>query len=146
MSLLDLTEILSIIKTKIKNPKKIVEVGIGPYTEIALSLKKIYPNAQIISADISFSNDKYAELKSQGILVKNDDITKPNMEIYKNADLIYSIRPPIELIPNLVELAKKAKTKLLIRCFTGETPSNEIMKELKRSNTKYSILLTYNLW
>ena len=43
-----------------------------------------------------------------------DDISNPNLEIYENADLIYSIRPPFELIPKLASLGKRIGADVLI--------------------------------
>ena len=49
-----------------------------------------------------------------------DDITNPNLELYENVDIIYSIRPPSELQPHLVNLAKEIGAELIIKPLTGE--------------------------
>ncbi len=88
---------------------KIVEVGVGKFLEISeiLSSKE---NITLIRTDINPKDST----------VIKDDITKPNMKIYENTDLIYSIRPPNELQPYLVKLANKINAQLIIKPLTNE--------------------------
>ena len=88
---------------------KIVEVGVGKFLEISeiLSSKE---NITLIRTDIN---------PKDSTTIK-DDITKPNMKIYENTDLIYSIRPPSELQPYLVKLANKINAQLIIKPLTNE--------------------------
>ncbi len=88
---------------------KIVEVGVGKFLEISeiLSSKE---NITLIRTDINPKDST----------VIKDDITKPNMKIYENTDLIYSIRPPSELQPYLVKLANKINAQLIIKPLTNE--------------------------
>jgi len=44
-----------------------------------------------------------------------DDIAEPEPSLYQGARLIYSIRPPPELIPHLQRIARKVGADLLIR-------------------------------
>ena len=64
----------------------IVEVGVGGFPLVALTLQE-HLNMDIIMTDIKPYHDQ--------IVV--DDITNPNLNIYRDASLIYSIRPPEEL-------------------------------------------------
>ena len=88
---------------------KIVEVGVGKFLEISeiLSSKE---NITLIRTDINPKDST----------VIKDDITNPNMKIYENTDLIYSIRPPSELQPYLVKLANKINAQLIIKPLTNE--------------------------
>ena len=88
---------------------KIVEVGVGKFLEISeiLSSKE---NITLIRTDINPKDST----------VIKDDITKPNMKIYENTDLIYSIRPSSELQPYLVKLANKINAQLIIKPLTNE--------------------------
>ncbi len=88
---------------------KIVEVGVGKFLEISeiLSSKE---NITLIRTDINPKDST----------VIKDDITKPNMKIYENTDLIYSIRPPSELQPYLIKLANKINAQLIIKPLTNE--------------------------
>jgi uncharacterized protein len=82
---------------------KIIEVGVGRFPEVALILEE-YLNIDIIMTDIKPSHTE----------IIKDDITKPNLKIYNNSSLIYSIRPPPELHPYLINLAKKILSDLII--------------------------------
>ncbi|BDZ70728.1 hypothetical protein GCM10025861_12450 [Methanobacterium petrolearium] len=44
-----------------------------------------------------------------------DDIRQPNLKIYENAQLIYSIRPPEELHPHLENLSDITGADLIIK-------------------------------
>jgi hypothetical protein len=43
-----------------------------------------------------------------------DDIFSPNRDWYKGADVIYAIRPAIEMVPPLVALARAINSDLLV--------------------------------
>ena len=88
---------------------KIAEVGVGKFDRIAESLSK-EDNITIIKTDISPANDS----------IIKDDITNPNIELYEDVDIIYSIRPPSELQPHLVNLALKIGSQLIIKPLTNE--------------------------
>ena len=87
----------------------IAEVAIGQYDKIALELLK-KDNITLIKTDINPKDDS----------VIKDDITKPNLDLYKDVSIIYSIRPPSELQPYLVDLALKIKSQLIIKPLTNE--------------------------
>ena len=92
-----------------KNPTKIAEIGIGKFTQVFDYLNE-QENVEIIKTDI-LPNDS-------GVI--KDDITNPNLELYKNMDIIYSIRPPSELQPYLISLALKINSQLIIKPLTNE--------------------------
>ncbi len=83
---------------------KIVEVGAGNFIEVALNLQK-HLKMDIIMTDIKPSHE--------GIL--QDDIVNPNLKIYKDASLIYSIRPPEELQPYIMKVAEVVGADLIIK-------------------------------
>lgn len=95
-------------ETQNKNVK-IIEVGVGKFDETAniLSSKE---NITLIKTDINPKDET----------IIKDDITNPNLELYKNTDIIYSIRPPSELQPYLVTLANKINCQLIIKPLTNE--------------------------
>ena len=67
-------------------PVTIAEIAVGKFDKIAEELSK-KDNITIIKTDIS--------PKDSTVIM--DDITNPNLKLYENVDLIYSIRPPSEL-------------------------------------------------
>lgn len=107
-----------------KNPTKICEIGVGKFTQVFDYLNK-QDNVEIIKTDIS-PNDSS---------VIKDDVTKPDLKLYKNLNIIYSIRPPSELQPHIIDLALKTNTKLIIKpLFNEDINSKNIKLTLKNYN------------
>lgn len=88
---------------------KIAEVAVGKYDKIAEILSS-KDNITLIKTDI---------IPKDSTVIK-DDITNPNMKLYEDADIIYSIRPPSELQPYLVNLAMETGSQLIIKPLTNE--------------------------
>lgn len=91
------------------NNVKIAEIGVGKFDRIAETLAN-KENVTIIKTDI---------IPKDSSVIK-DDITNPNLELYEDVDIIYSIRPPSELQPHLVDLARKIDSQLIIKPLTNE--------------------------
>ena len=91
------------------NPVKIAEVGIGKFSKVADTLSQ-KENITLIKTDINPDNDE----------VIRDDVTNPDLRLYEDVDIIYSIRPPSELQPHLVNLAQKTGSQLIIKPLTNE--------------------------
>ena len=91
------------------NNVKIAEVGVGKFDMIAeiLSSKE---NITLIKTDIAPKDST----------VIKDDITTPNLKLYYDVDIIYSIRPPSELQPYLIKLAENINSQLIIKPLTNE--------------------------
>ena len=49
-----------------------------------------------------------------GIPVARDDVFSPDGDLYRGADLIYAIRPGVEMVPPLIALARKVGSDLLV--------------------------------
>lgn len=88
---------------------RIAEVGVGKFSRIADMLGE-RENITIIKTDIDPADDT----------VIQDDITNPDLELYRGVDIIYSIRPPSELQPHLARLAEKVGSQLIIKPLTNE--------------------------
>lgn len=119
VGLLDAENIIEYIASNYKGSRKIVEIGVGRVHQIALGLREKLPETEIVVTDIEPNNLKQIP-HSHGLKTVVDDITAPRMGIYANSTLIYSIRPPPELHPHLLELAKKVQADLIIRLLTNE--------------------------
>lgn len=89
---------------------KVVEVGVGSRPQVALILKDWM---DVVVTDIN-------EQRYSGIRFCMDDIFNPDIEIYRNASLVYSIRPPIDLQEAIAKTAKEVGADLLIRPFGNE--------------------------
>ena len=105
-------EIAEYISKKYSSAKKIIEVGIGrsPYT--ALLLQKLLPKTELKVVDVD--REAVEELRKIGLKAFVDDLTNPSLEIYRGADLIYSIRPPFELIPKIASLGIRTGSDIMI--------------------------------
>ncbi|GFO97251.1 hypothetical protein ig2599ANME_1451 [groundwater metagenome] len=89
---------------------KVIEVGVGSRPQVALALKE---GLDVVVTDIN--EQEYA-----GVRFCRDDIFAPDMGIYRNASLIYSIRPPIDMQEAIAKIAKKVGADMLIRPFGNE--------------------------
>ena len=113
-----------------KNPTRICEIAVGKFTQVYDYLDS-QENVEIIKTDIS-PNDPS---------VIRDDITNPNHDLYKYLDIIYSIRPPSELQPYIIDLALKTDTKLIIKPLFNEDINSRRVK-LKLKNYKKASFYT----
>ncbi len=109
---------------------KIAEIGVGKFDRIANSLSE-RENITLIKTDIS----------PKDATVIKDDITRPNIDLYKDVDIIYSIRPPSELQPHLVGLADKIGSQLIIKPLTNEDLNTGRVK-MKLKNFKKASFYT----
>ena len=104
-----------------KNPTKICEIGVGKFTQVFDYLSK-EENVEIFKTDISPTDSS----------VLKDDVTNHDLELYKDLDIIYSIRPPSELQPYIVDLALKTSTKLIIKpLFNEDINTKRVQLKLK---------------
>jgi len=106
------SKIAHLISKLYPRARKIVEVGVGRSPHTLLQLKSLLPNAEIIATDIN--QEVVRELDEMGVKSLVDDIFEPDEKIYEGADLIYSIRPPFELIARLAKLGSRIGADVLI--------------------------------
>ena len=107
-----------------ENKVKIAEIAVGKFNQVAQRLSE-EENITIIKTDIN-PNDSS---------VIKDDITNPNVDLYKDVDIIYSIRPPSELQPYIVKLAQEIDSQLIIKPLTNEDLNTPKVK-MKLKNFK----------
>jgi len=89
---------------------KVIEIGVGNSFGVALALKE---ELDIVVTDMH--EQKYA-----GVRFCRDDVFAPDMGIYRNATLLYSIRPPVDLQVAMAKIAREVGADLLIRPFGHE--------------------------
>ena len=85
---------------------KVVEVGVGYYSDVAGLL--VAQGLQVILTDRE-------ERLVAGLKVEKDDIFSPRLELYRGAEMIYSIRPPLEMQLAMGVVAKEVGADVLIR-------------------------------
>ncbi|AEG17458.1 UPF0146 family protein [Methanobacterium paludis] len=105
---------------------KIVEVGAGSFLEVALNLQR-HLKMDITMTDIKPSHE----------CILQDDIGNPDLKIYKDASLIYSIRPPEELHPLIMKLADDVGADLIIKPLSTDFINTD--KKMKLINYKKAI-------
>lgn len=97
---------------------KIVEVGVGNFPVVARILEE-HLKINIIMTDIKPSHQT----------IIPDDICHPDLKIYTDAELIYSIRPPEELHPHLEKVSRAVGSDLIIKpVFTDSIHTRGKMK------------------
>jgi uncharacterized protein len=109
----------------------IVEVGVGTFQEVARNLKS-HHKLNIVMTDIKPSHDDIIQ----------DDICHPNLKIYKDAQLIYSIRPPEELHTCLFKVAKSIKSDLIIKPLSTDVINSK--ENFKLINYKKTVFYRFS--
>jgi len=120
LTLLDAEDIVDFITSNYSNAKKIVEIGVGSLPSIAIPLKKRLPSTTVIVIDMDRTRIREIEQEHPELVAIKDDVFRPEYAIYRGASLIYSIRPPPELIPAISDLSKAMNTDVLIRPLSSE--------------------------
>ena len=81
-----------------------VEVGFGGKTVAAKIL--LEAGIPVLCTDVhTYNTDVPAVV---------DDCVEPDYSLYENADVIYAIRPGVEIVPALISLARKMNCDLII--------------------------------
>lgn len=88
---------------------KVVEIGVGKFFDISNYLIAC-ESIDLIKVDINPADSS----------VVKDDIMEPDLSIYEGVDLIYSIRPPYEIQPYLIDLSEKVNSSIIIKPLSGE--------------------------
>jgi len=83
-----------------------VEVGIGNNPDAA----------RVIAAagGLLLCTDIRPGIRHDGLTVVTDDIFEPDARLYAGADLIYAVRPGVEMVPPLIALAARINCDLLV--------------------------------
>jgi len=90
---------------------KVVEVGIGYNWTVAKELKK--RGFYVVATDIK-------PIDIDEIEFYIDNVMEPELKIYEGASLVYSIRPPPEIVPYIVAVANAVKADCLVRPFAND--------------------------
>jgi uncharacterized UPF0146 family protein len=89
---------------------KVVEIGVGNFFKVADYLKKTNNELEIVMVDI--------DSKRKDVI--KEDIINPKLHIYKDAKVIYSIRPPYELQNYIEKIAINLNALLIIKPLFNE--------------------------
>ncbi len=98
---------------------KVVEVGVGSYFEVAERLANA--GLKVVTVDIVPRN------APSSVEFYVDDVSKPSMEIYTGASLIYSIRPPPEIFESIKRVAFAVNADCIIKPLYGDFPGGRLV-------------------
>ena len=119
-----------ILKLAIENSKKtgkktkIVEIGVGKFQTISKNLSK-NENIDLIMTDINPANEN----------IMKDDVFNPDMSIYEDVDILFSIRPPGELQEAIMKIRDEVNATLIIKPLFNEDLNIKTQKmKLKNYN------------
>lgn len=93
-----------------KRYRRVAEIGIGKNTTVAEFLKS--KGVFVIATDVR-------EVATT-VEFYIDDVLNPKVEIYKDIELVYSIRPPPELLPAIKKLSKILNADCIVKPLYGD--------------------------
>ncbi|NJE49453.1 UPF0146 family protein [Thermococcus sp. 9N3] len=96
---------------------KAVELGIGFQTKVALRLTEL--GYDVLAIDW---NEKAVEnARKAGIKALRDDLFRPMLGLYRDAVVLYSVRPTPEIMKPIVELSKNTGVPLVVLPLSGDS-------------------------
>lgn len=99
--------------------RKVVEVGIGNFSAVAELLAS--RNFYVVATDI------VKRQVPENVEFYVDDIRNPELKIYEGASLVYSIRPPPEIVNDIVKVAKIIGADCIIKPLYGDYFDGELI-------------------
>lgn len=100
--------------------RKIVEIGVGHFPLVAAYIKRELPHVDVIVTDVDREKLRKVRSSHPRLHAELDDILAPKLGIYRGSSLLYSLRPPPELVPYIVDVARRVAADVLIRPLSGE--------------------------
>lgn len=91
--------------------RKAVEIGIGHDPRVA---------QELVRRGIEVTATDRAAVHHPGLAVVRDDVTEPRIALYQDADVLYAVRPPPELVPHLIRLARIVNADLLVKALASD--------------------------
>ncbi len=101
------------------------EIGIGHVPDIAFALLK--HGVKVFATDVR-------PFQYDGLAVILDDITEPDFSLYASVDLIYSLRPPPELVPYMIRLAQAVSADVIVKPLSSDYLGG---KMIRNGNTAF---------
>lgn len=105
----DYKDFAEYIAQRYPKAERIVEIGVGKELSVLEELRRRM-KAEVVAIDV------------RGGSALKDDVTRPRLELYRGASLIYSIRPNPELYPHLIKVAREVGADLIIRPLSSDPP------------------------
>ncbi|HDZ36659.1 MAG TPA: hypothetical protein ENH81_07120 [Thermococcus sp.] len=96
--------------------KRAVEIGVGFQLSVALKLRELGYDVTVID----WNEKAVANARKAGLNAIRDDVFNPRLEIYRDADVIYSVRPTPEIVRPILRLGRTIKKPVYILPFSGD--------------------------
>ncbi len=114
--------------------KRVIEVACGKYSHVAFLLSQ---SLSVVVTDIL--NREVVDERIKPLYVK-DDITSPDLGLYQNAQLLYAMRPPLEIQHAILHVAHVVHADILIKSL-----NDEILDALQASLRNYQGVAFYHI-
>ena len=95
------------------------EIGIGHVPDVALAL--LTQGVDVFGTDVR-------QFHYNGLRVVLDDITEPDFSLYTSVDLIYSLRPPPELVPYMIRLAHAVSADMIVKPLSSDYVGGKMVR------------------
>lgn len=89
-----------------KNYRDVIEIGIGRNSDVATACAGA--GLRVRATDIR------PVLPIEGVEGRVDDVFAPDLPWYRGADLIYAVRPGVEMVPAMIDLARAIGCDLVV--------------------------------
>ncbi|WP_457741695.1 UPF0146 family protein [Thermococcus sp.] len=117
-------------------PGKVIELGIGFQTKVALKLKELGYNVLAID----WNEEAVENARRLGIKAVRDDLFNPRRELYRDAVVLYAVRPTPEIMGAILKLSEETRVPLVVLPLSGDS----VPKALKLMNHKGLAVYVYN--
>ena len=94
-----------------------MEVGIGFQFKVALRLIEL--GYEVLAVD--WNPESVERARKLGINAVKEDVFNPNLELYRGAKAVYSVRPTPEIVAPILELGRKLRVPVYILPLAGDT-------------------------
>jgi len=114
---------------------KAVELGIGFQTKVALRLTEL--GYDVLAID--WNEEAVENARRSGISAVRDDLFRPRLQLYRDAVVLYSVRPTPEIMRPIAELGRKTGVPLVVLPLSGDS----VPKPLRLVNYRGLALYVY---
>ncbi len=114
--------------------RRVVEVGCGRHSPVAFTLAR---HLEVTAIDILESETVDERIR---VLYTKDDVMSPDLTLYQNSQLLYSLRPPLEIQCGILNVAQVVQADVLIMPL-----GDEIVEALSGFLRNYYGLALYHL-
>lgn len=99
--------------------RRIVEVGAGQHTDEAMAFARALPGCRVVVTD----TDVRVLRAMPPLWAEVDDVTRPRLDIYEGAALVYGVRLPEDLHGPAATVARQVGADFALRLLGDEAPA-----------------------